>query len=78
MWNSVTRFAAHIRLARSCTSTIRAGPSERGTSAVVTQSGVPGGTFLVKNTWPSGPSGYRRKETARSRRCGSSTRAVVA
>ncbi len=50
VWNSVTRFAAHIRLARSCTSTIRAGPSERGTSAVVTQSGVPGGTFLEKNT----------------------------
>ncbi len=36
---------------------MRAGPSERGTSAVVTQSGVPGGTFLAKKTWPSGPSG---------------------
>ncbi len=57
VWNSVTRLAAHIRLARSCTNTMRAGPSTRGTSAVVTHSGVPGGTFLVKNTWPSGPSG---------------------
>ncbi|KEG40018.1 hypothetical protein DJ64_11445 [Streptomyces griseorubens] len=78
VWNSATRFAAHIRLGRSSTSTIRAGPSDRGTSAVVTQSGVPGGTFLVKNTCPSGPSGYRRNDTGRSRRCGSSTSATVA
>jgi hypothetical protein len=57
VWNSVTRFAAHISEGRSWTSTIRAGPSVRGTSAVLTQSGVPGGTFLVKKTCPSGPSG---------------------
>ncbi len=78
VWNSATRLAAHIRLGRSCTSTIRDGPSTRGTSAVMTHSGVPGGTFLLKKTCPSGPSGYRRKDTARSRRCGSRTSATVA
>ncbi len=31
--------------------------AERGTGVVLTQSGVPGGGFLVKKSCPSGPSG---------------------
>ncbi len=58
VWNSTTRLAAHTSAARSATTTCRSvPPPERGTSAVFTQSGVPGGTFLVKNVAPSGPSG---------------------
>lgn len=48
-----------------------------GTSQVFTQEGVPGGTFLVKKRWPSGPSGYRRKESGRSWSWASSGPATV-
>lgn len=68
-----------MRDGRSCTSTCRAFLSSvRAMAAVGIQEGVPGGGFLVKNSCPSGPSGYLRKDTGRLWRWRRITSAVVA